>query len=39
MPGRTGMHYLTHRSQLMQKQKSSVTCSGVLFVETALDPP
>jgi hypothetical protein len=32
------MHYVTHRSHLMQKHKFSVTCPSALFVESVLDP-
>jgi hypothetical protein len=33
------MHYVTRRSRQMQKYKSSVTCLGTLFGETAPSPP
>jgi hypothetical protein len=33
------MHYVTHRSQLMQKCKFSVTCPNALFVESVSVPP
>jgi hypothetical protein len=38
-PGRSGMHYVTHRSQRLQKHKICVTCPGALFMEYALGPP
>jgi hypothetical protein len=33
------MHYVTHRSYQMQKQKIGATCPGALFVETTPGPP
>jgi hypothetical protein len=33
------MRYVTRRSQLMQKLKFSVTCPGMLFMETTPGPP
>jgi hypothetical protein len=33
------MHYVTPRSQWMQKQHFGVTCPGTLFMETILGPP
>jgi hypothetical protein len=33
------MHYVTSRSQRMQKHKFGVTCLGALFMETTPDPP
>jgi hypothetical protein len=32
-PGRTRMHYMTHRSHWMQNHKFRVTCPDALFVE------
>jgi hypothetical protein len=32
------MHYVTRRSHRMQKDMFDVTCSGVLFMETAPGP-
>jgi hypothetical protein len=33
------MHYMTHRSYRMQKQKFDITYPSALFIKTALDPP
>jgi hypothetical protein len=33
------MHYVTHRSHRMQKQKFNVTCPFTIFVESVLVPP
>jgi hypothetical protein len=33
------MHYVTHRSNQMQKHKFGDTCPDALFMETALSPP
>jgi hypothetical protein len=38
-PGRTRMHFVTHRFHGMQKHKFSVICPGVLFMESTLVPP
>jgi hypothetical protein len=32
-PGCNRMHYMTHRSQWMQKHKFGIACPSVLFVE------
>jgi hypothetical protein len=37
-PGRTRMHYVTHRSHQMQKHKFGVTSPNALFVATAPGP-
>jgi hypothetical protein len=39
MPGCTKMHYVTHRSNWMEKWKCGPTCPAALFIETAPDPP
>jgi hypothetical protein len=33
------MHYVTHRSHRMQKQKFGVTCPDALFIKSILVPP
>jgi hypothetical protein len=33
------MHYVTHRSHRMQKQKFGVTCPDMIFVESVLVLP
>jgi hypothetical protein len=33
-PGRTGMHYVTRKSNQMQKHKFVITCPNTLFVES-----
>jgi hypothetical protein len=38
-PRHTGMHYVTHRSHRMQKNRFGVLCPGVLFMEIAPSPP
>jgi hypothetical protein len=38
-PGRTGMHYVTHRFHLMQQHNFSVTCPDLIFMETTPSPP
>jgi hypothetical protein len=38
-PGRTGMHYVTHRSHQRQKHMFGVTCPSALFVEFIPVPP
>jgi hypothetical protein len=37
--GRIGMHYVTCKSNRMQKHKFGVTYPSALFMETALGPP
>jgi hypothetical protein len=33
------LHYVTRRSHRMQKHRFSITCPGVLMMETAPGPP
>jgi hypothetical protein len=33
------MHYVTHRSHRIQKQKLGIPCPETLFMETAPGPP
>jgi hypothetical protein len=33
------MHYVTHRSHNMQKNKFGITCPGALFIESVPVPP
>jgi hypothetical protein len=37
--GRTGLHYMTRRSNRIQKLMFGITCPLVVFMETAPGPP